>query len=33
MEAAGEIEDLDAATADHFAEWPPRNIVVAQKKD
>jgi hypothetical protein len=27
LEAA--IEDLDAAAACHFTEWPPRNIVVA----
>jgi len=29
LEAAGAIEDLDAAAACHFTEWPPRNIVVA----
>jgi hypothetical protein len=29
LEAAGAIEDLGAASAYHFAEWPPRNIVVA----
>jgi hypothetical protein len=29
LEAAGAIEDLDAAAAHHFAEWLPRNIVVA----
>jgi hypothetical protein len=29
LEAAGAIEDLAAAAACHFAEWLPRNIVVA----
>jgi hypothetical protein len=29
LEAAGAIEDLDAAVACHFTEWLPRNIVVA----
>jgi hypothetical protein len=29
LEAAGAIEDLAAATAYHFTEWLPRNIVVA----
>jgi len=29
LEAAGAIEDLDAAAASHFTEWPPRKIVVA----
>jgi hypothetical protein len=29
LEAAGAIEDLDAAATYHFAEWLPREIVVA----
>jgi len=29
LEASGAIEDLGAAAAYHFAEWQPRNIVVA----
>jgi hypothetical protein len=29
LEAAGTIEDLDAAAAYHFTEWLPGNIVVA----
>jgi hypothetical protein len=29
LEAAGAIEDLDAAAAYHFTEWLPRDIVVA----
>jgi len=29
LEAVGANEDLDAAAACHFAEWLPRNIVVA----
>jgi hypothetical protein len=29
LEAAGAIEELDAAAACHFTEWPPGNIVVA----
>jgi len=29
LEAAGAIEDLDAAAAYRFTEWLPRKIVVA----
>jgi hypothetical protein len=29
LEAAGAIEDLAAAAAQHFTEWLPRNIVAA----
>jgi hypothetical protein len=28
LRAAGAIEDLDAAPARHFTEWPPGNTVV-----
>jgi hypothetical protein len=29
LEAAGAIEEFDTATAEHFTEWLPGNIVAA----